>query len=212
MKQVLFLMLFFISFFLEAQNKKKSRAIKDIHHFQANLNKEFKDSTKSPVNAEERKVHVSHNYFDINLNYRIEAKFVRTPNEKPFQMITHSSSHPTYVKYGEAQFTLNGQELKLNIYQPVDLAKFEGYQDYLIIPFTDLTNGNETFSGGRYIDVRIPSGDVILIDFNKAYNPYCAYSKRFSCPVPPPENNLNVKIEAGVKMTKPEAGTSQKKE
>ena len=73
--------------------------------------------------------------------------------------------------------------------------------DHLFLPFTDNTNGVETYGGGRYIDLKIPAGNTINIDFNKAYNPYCAYSDKYSCPIPPPENHLDIEIKAGIKLT-----------
>lgn len=77
------------------------------------------------------------------------------------------------------------------------------YKDYLFFPFTDTTNGNETYDGGRYIDLRIPaSGNEIIIDFNKAYNPFCAYSAGYSCPIVPAENNLDIPITVGVRYYK----------
>ena len=89
--------------------------------------------------------------------------------------------------------------LKLNIYQNHRLRKMEKYRNHLFLPFTDLTNGEETYGGGRYIDLSIPDSDTIIIDFNKAYNPYCAYSSTRSCPIPPRENDLDLKVEAGVR-------------
>jgi uncharacterized protein (DUF1684 family) len=75
----------------------------------------------------------------------------------------------------------------------------EAYVDYLFLPFSDATNGNETYSGGRYIDLRIPTSDSVLIDFNKAYNPYCAYNPKYSCPIVPKQNRLPIPVRAGVK-------------
>ena len=81
----------------------------------------------------------------------------------------------------------------------IDLSKKPGYANYLFVPITDLTNGEETYGGGRYIDLRGPLGKVVELDFNKAYNPYCAYGGKYSCPIPPIENHLGLRIEAGVK-------------
>ena len=80
--------------------------------------------------------------------------------------------------------------------------KEEGYEDYLFLPFLDDTNGEESYGGGRYIDCRIPEGDTIEIDFNKAYNPYCAYNENYSCPIVPRENYLAIEVKAGVKVFK----------
>lgn len=79
------------------------------------------------------------------------------------------------------------------------MRETEEYRDYLFLPYTDLTNAIETYGGGRFMDLLIPSGDTIIIDFNKSYNPSCAYNHAYSCPIPPEENDLNIRITAGVK-------------
>ena len=76
------------------------------------------------------------------------------------------------------------------------------YEDYLFLPFTDKTNGDSSYGGGRYLDLKLPEGDSIIIDFNQAYNPYCAYNDKYSCPVPPKSNNLDIEVLAGVKTFK----------
>ena len=81
----------------------------------------------------------------------------------------------------------------------IDLIKKDGYKDYLFLPFSDLTCGKDSYIGGRYIDMRIPKSNTVLIDFNKAYNPYCAYSYKYSCPIVPLDNDLDIEILAGVK-------------
>ena len=106
----------------------------------------------------------------------------------------------TYIKYGEVYFTIDKKEYKLNVYQSQELLQSADYKDYLFIPFTDATSGNETYEGGRYIDLTIPTGNQVLINFNKAYHPYCAYTDGYNCPVPPQENKLPIKIEAGVRF------------
>lgn len=133
-------------------------------------------------------------FYPLDSNYIVEAKFIRTPDEKPFLMPTTTERLPEYVKYGEAHFTLKDQEFVLNLYKPTELEI-----DYLFLPFTDLTSGDGSYGGGRYLDFEIPEGNNLIIDFNKAYNPYCAYNPRYSCPIPPEENDLQLRIEAGVK-------------
>ena len=102
-------------------------------------------------------------------------------------------------KYGVLKFYILGKDLALYAYQNIDLVKKEAYKDYLFIPFTDLSNGFETYGGGRYIDIQYNGEESIVLDFNKAYNPYCAYSGRWSCPIPPKENHLEIEIKAGVR-------------
>jgi len=117
-------------------------------------------------------------------------------------MNTTTGREPLYVKYGEAHFVFQEKEIVLNIYQNQGLLTQPEYQDYLFLPFTDVTNGASSYAGGRYIDLKIPESETILIDFNTAYNPYCAYNGRYSCPIPPEENHLDLKIIAGVKAYK----------
>ena len=94
---------------------------------------------------------------------------------------------------------IDDKAFKLNVYQNVDLNKKTGYEDYLFLPFSDLTCGKESYIGGRYVDMKIQKGKTWTIDFNKAYNPYCAYNYEYSCPIVPLENDLNIEILAGVK-------------
>ncbi|MEM1134763.1 MAG: DUF1684 domain-containing protein [Bacteroidota bacterium] len=172
----------------------------EVFAFQKELNEEYKNPDESPLSVKERKKFKSHDYFPIDQHYQVQVKFVRASNAVPFKMKTTTDRLPTYEKYGEAVFEISGKSYKLNIYQNHKLRTTEEYKDYLFLPFTDLTNGKETYGGGRYIELSIPSGDTIIIDFNKAYNPYCAYSYKYSCPIPPKENHLNTEILAGVKL------------
>tara|TARA_R100001369_G_scaffold954_4_gene3203 strand:+ start:76042 stop:76644 length:603 start_codon:yes stop_codon:yes gene_type:complete len=200
MKSLLPSLLILISIFtVEAQNSKKIQEIKD---FQQTLNSEFADPEESPLTAEDLKKFKELTFFEIDTNYVIEAEFVRTPSESPFAMPTTTNRTPIYVKYGKAYFKIKGKSYKLNIYQSQDLSTNPEYLDYLFIPFTDESNGHGSYPGGRYIDFKIPTSNRITLDFNKAYNPYCAYSGRYSCPIPPAENNLAVAIPVGVKYFK----------
>lgn len=176
--------------------------IASIKDFQNNLNLEFKNKNESPLTEEDRIKFKSLDFFPIDSTYQIHAKLELEKDAKIFSMPTTTDRLPLYKKYGKATFIIDGKELTLSIYQNQDLIQQPNYKNYLFIPFTDLTNGKETYGGGRYIDLEIPSGDTIVIDFNKAYNPYCAYNSKYSCPIPPKENNLNVSIKAGVKKYK----------
>lgn len=172
---------------------------KEAVKFQRKLNKQYGSVKKSPLKAEDLAVFKGLDFFEVDLAYRVEATFKRTPNEKAFEMKTTTDRLPVYVKYGEVHFKIKGEDFQLNIYQNQALVKKKGYEDYLFIPFTDLTNGEQTYAGGRYIDLRIPKGDKVIIDFNKAYNPYCVYNYKYSCPIPPGDNHLETPILAGVK-------------
>jgi len=167
--------------------------------FQFELNQSYADSLKSPLMKEDLKQFKGLDFFSINEKYIFEATFIRTKKEKPFGMKTTTSRTPLYKKYGELHFEIDGKALKLNVYQNVDLNKKAGYEDFLFLPFSDLTCGKESYIGGRYVDMKIQKGKTWTIDFNKAYNPYCAYNYEYSCPIVPLENDLNIEILAGVK-------------
>ncbi|MFN3968507.1 DUF1684 domain-containing protein [Flavobacterium sp.] len=191
MKKILSLLLLFNVLLLNAQETSKE--------FQDTLNKEYGTREDSPLTDEDFKVFKSLDFFPINEKFIVEAKFIRTSKEKVFKMKTSTTRLPEYVKYGELTFTIDGKPFKLNLYQNIDLTKKEGYEDYLFLPFSDLTCGKESYIGGRYIDMRIPKTNTVTIDFNKAYNPYCAYNHKYSCPIVPLENDLNIEVLAGVK-------------
>ena len=178
----------------------QDKSIQTSEEFQADLNKKFADSTSSPLKSEDLKTFKNLNFFNIDSKYIVEAKLVRTKREKVFKMKTSTDRLPEYKKYGELYFTVNGKDLKLNVYQNIDLIKKKEYKNYLFLPFTDVTCGNDSYTAGRYIDLRIPKSGTIIIDFNKAYNPYCAYNYKYSCPIVPAENNLAIEIKAGVKQ------------
>jgi len=177
---------------------------KDVLKFQNEQNEELKDPETSPLPDRFRKYFESLDFFKANVNYKVEAKFVRTPEAIPFLMPTTTDRKSKEVVYGVLHFSLKGETYQLEVYQNEELMLEEGYEDYLFLPFTDLTNGEETYTGGRYIDLRIPDSTMITLDFNKAYNPLCVYNKKYSCPIVPKVNHLNTSILAGVKDFKKE--------
>ena len=173
--------------------------VDDVKKWQEELNTEYKDKFKSPLSTEDREKFSGHTFYVIDEKYNVKAKLeLRKDN----LLIPFQTSTGKVVKnklYGVLYFKLNDKDHQLNVYQSPDLMKVPGYEDHLFLPFTDVTTGEETYGGGRYIDLKIPIGDEIRIDFNKAYNPYCAYSKNYSCPKVPSENDLGIRIRAGVK-------------
>src|SRR6188474_818049 len=141
-------------------------------------------------------------FFPVAEKYRMNCRFERTLNSPWFRMESSGPIKKNYRVYGIIHFTINDTVLTLNIYQSQDLMTTKQYKDHLFIPFTDATSGEGTYESGRYIDLEIKdiAIDKVLIDFNKAYNPYCAYvSGKYNCPIPPAENRLIVAIRAGEK-------------
>lgn len=177
-------------------------AKQEILAFQKDLNEEYKGK-ESPLTAKDLKKFKKHSFYPVNLAYRVVASLTLSSGSNFEPMKTTTSRLPNYRVYGVAKFTLNGQTHELPIYQGEELMKVAGYEDYLFLPFTDLTNGEDTYEGGRYIGLRIPKeGEPLIIDFNQAYNPYCAYNHKYSCPIVPADNHLEVAVEAGVKLKK----------
>jgi uncharacterized protein (DUF1684 family) len=169
--------------------------------FQKELNQEFSSPKESPLSAEERKTFKTLPYYPVAYRYYVVARLVRDETAQLLPMVTTTARRPLGRKYGDLFFTLDGQPLKLTVYQSPSITGQPDYDDYLLLSFADLTNGHGSYGGGRIIDLRIPAAgsNTILLDFNRAYNPSCAYNPRYSCPVPPPENRLSVAIPAGVR-------------
>lgn len=189
----------FTVFFCLLSCAQKKRPIQGETEFQRELNAEYKDASTSPLKDKDRKNFEGLDFFEVDSNYVVTATLKRTPNSEWFNMKTTTDRVSKERVYGILYFELEGSSYQLNIYQGQELMKKEGYENYLFLPFLDGTNGVESYGGGRYIDTRIPEGDTMVIDFNKAYNPYCAYNDKYSCPIVPRINYLKTRIEAGVK-------------
>ncbi|MBR9855601.1 MAG: DUF1684 domain-containing protein [Algicola sp.] len=183
-----------------------SDLVADILKYQKKQNESFKDPDTSPLPDKYRKDFEGLDFFEPDTSYVVKARFTRTPDAVPFMMPSTTDRQTQEVVYGIAHFALNGKEHKLEVYQSLDLMDDEGFEDYLFLPFLDDTNGGETYGGGRYIDLSIPEndGNTLVIDFNKSYNPYCVYNKKYSCPLVPRQNYLNTMINAGMKNFKKE--------
>ena len=140
-------------------------------------------------------------FFPVNKQYNVTCRFEKIPDSTGFSMKTSAGTQKNYFKYGRLDFTISGTACHLFVYQSQDLMKTERYKDYLFVPFTDLTTGDESYGSGRYLEFYIQDirNNTLELDFNKAYNPYCAYSAGYKCPIPPRENFLNVPIKAGEK-------------
>lgn len=175
----------------------------DLKTFRDGREKEFRNKAESPLLEEDFLSFKGLNYFDTDKKFRVNVEFERTPNENYFQMPTSSGKLRKFVKYGILKFNLNGQNFQLNAYQYDEetLKLFPGDNDLFFVPFRDLTSGKKTYGGGRYIDIRIVKNKKIILDFNLAYNPSCAYGNdKYSCPIPPKENFLQTEIKAGEKL------------
>ncbi len=191
------LLFILLSLCLSAQTEKDNIAA--IKKFQKELNAEYLNPKETPLRGDNLKNFKKHPFFPINLKYRVIANVVKTENPVPFEWPTSSGKFKQYREYGKVRFELDGQYLTLTLYQSLDLMKMDKYKDHLFLPFRDLTNGTDTYGGGKYMDLKIPAGNEIVLDFNQSYQPYCAYNALdYNCPIVPEENKLPIRIEAGV--------------
>ena len=140
-------------------------------------------------------------FFPIDNSYNINCPFEKIHDTVGFDMKTSANTLKHFYKYGKISFTIHDTAAILYIYQGKDLIATEQYKEYLFVPFTDPTNGNDSYGSGRYLEFYMKNikNGRLQVDFNKAYNPYCAYAAGFRCPIPPKENHLPVAIKAGEK-------------
>ncbi len=189
-------------FFVFVGCQSQKRPLKVQSEFQTQQNNFFKDASKSPLKSKDLKSFEGLEFFPIDSLFVVEAQLMRTPNTPFFDMKTTTKRLTKERVFGILSFTINMEPYSLNVYQGAPDVDSEADSDYLFLPFLDATNGTETYGGGRYIDLSIPEGNQLIIDFNKSYNPYCAYNEKYSCPIVPRENYLPLKINAGVKRFK----------
>jgi uncharacterized protein (DUF1684 family) len=163
------------------------------------INLEFSNLETSILTQEDLAHFHGLSFYSVDAEYRVKAKFKKIKNGQPVKMPTTGSRTPSYRPYGTLKFKLKGKKCTLTLYQNAEPNRPE-LKNYLLLAFTDLTSGFDTYGGGRYLDFSINNMyKEVIIDFNYCYNPYCAYSDKYSCVIPPLENHLPIKIEAGVK-------------
>ena len=134
-------------------------------------------------------------YYPESESYAVTASFEPVSRET-VSLGTSSGDEQPYFCVGRATFELSGQPCSLTLYQPT----FETESTRFFVPFKDATSGAETYGAGRYLEATLLSDGHILLDFNYAYHPFCAYSERYRCPLPPAENVLSIPIYAGEKL------------
>ena len=191
----------YLILFFCAQSANAQSYYEHLEQFREKYINNFLTDEHSPLNKKDIK-HLD--FYAIDSTYSVKGNISLTPDAIPFDMATSLGIVKRYVQYGIITFQLSDSTFALSIYQSIKLREQEEYKDYLFVPFNDNTNYTETYGGGRYMDFRktdIVDGNIV-IDFNKAYNPYCAYAAGYACPVPPAENKLNTYIKAGEKQYK----------
>jgi uncharacterized protein (DUF1684 family) len=157
---------------------------------------DFKDNPESPVPADKRAALLPLRYFPIDPSYNVPAALNLADNRPVFEMPTSTGTLRRMQLVGTLQFTFQGQTHSLGAFVPDGTEQIVD----LFVPFADMTTGTETYAAGRYLDLAPTSTGFYTIDFNRAYNPYCAYNATYECPFPPPSNRLKVAIRAGEKL------------
>lgn len=169
--------------------------------YQKNLNKAYFNKKKSPLPPNERAVFKGLHFYEYNKNFIVNATLERLQNQPVFKMPTSGNYKPDYKRFGILHFEINNQKFELEVYQNQSLINKKGFENHLFLPFLDETSGNETYGAGRYLDIEYtPNNTTIILNFNKAYHPYCAYTSGYSCPITPDVNFLNIAVKAGVKL------------
>lgn len=186
-------------FFFSCKSEKDESWYRDTLYARKIMNMEFADPEYSPLPPGAVGSFKGLDFFPISKKYVVEARFEKNPDPEPVVLSTNTGRKPVYIKYGTVYFTLDGKDCSLVLYRDTEISGDPEYSDVLFIPFTDLTTGQESYGGGRYLDIKIPGSDKVILNFNKCYNPYCAYDDRWSCVIPPGENDLPVAVYAGVK-------------
>ena len=199
-----FIFLFFLALIISCNSQDKRPVIGETE-YQQELNASYKDASKSPLKKKDLKQFKGLDFFPIDSTFIVNAKLTKTENAPIFEMATTTDRKPLYKEYGILEFNIKGTNCTLTIYQSQAEAEDEKYKNYLFLPFTDDTSGEDSYGGGRYMDVfttdEKPNGTIEL-NFNNTYNPYCAYNEKYSCPLTPRKNHLDIEIKAGVKVFK----------
>lgn len=196
-KAILLFILTSISFFACAQDDAHK---KEIRAWQQSQNEEFKDPARTPLMAEDRTNFQGHYFFPIDKDYRVTARFESTPKSPVFLLATSKGTEKRYRRLGKLHFNLKEKAITIEAYIPVQGFGMAALSQHVFIPISDQTNGNTTYDAGRYLHIDgVPASKEWVLDFNKLYNPFCAYNANFECPVVPEPNRLDIPIEAGVK-------------
>lgn len=175
----------------------QSNYVDSIQAERARFNQELLQ-TDSVLNADERSLIETLSYFPVDSGWVLTAQFKKKKG-KVFEMPTTTSRKPKYQRIGFLHFKREGEKFKLAVYRNIGLSAPE-YKNYVFVPFKDANAPELTYGGGRYLDLEITEDTkTVVVDFNTAYNPYCVYSYRYSCPITPVENHIKVKVNAGVK-------------
>jgi uncharacterized protein (DUF1684 family) len=189
-----------LSMATEGKNDFIAQQEKAVMEWRKGRNEFFKTHQRSPLTSQEKSAFKGLKYYKFDPHYAFSGeikRYILHINNPDYYatFLTNKGINKRYIRYGKFPFQLNGKEYTLQIYKSI-------LSDTLFIPFKDRTNGKETYEGGRYIDAEILSGYKMVLDFNMAYQPTCAYNEKFICVLPPRENMMEIEIPAGEKNYK----------
>lgn len=182
-----------ILFYTFTDTEVNENYIEELTKFRADKDQFFKESDESPLEKKDNFLKL--NYYPPDLTYRIRASLELIEDTTQLKVRMTGGEEEAFVKYAYASFKLKDKQHKLLLLR----QHSDESDDQLFLPFTDKTNGFETYGGGRYLDIDLPSNKQVILDFNFAYNPFCAYNSNYTCPIPPRENYLDIEIMAGEK-------------
>lgn len=160
----------------------------------------FLTEKESPFSIEQIASFSGLKYYPVNKKFIFKARLVTFDEEQIIKLKTSTERLPEYIVYGYVFFEYRDKEMRLTAYQSIKHQQDSVHGDLLFLPFTDDNSTITTYGGGRYVDFKIPERDIFILDFNKAYNPYCAYNHKWSCVIPPRENALGFAVDAGEKV------------
>ncbi|MEZ4909418.1 MAG: DUF1684 domain-containing protein [Saprospiraceae bacterium] len=162
---------------------------------------EFLTDTRSPLSKNDL---INLDFFEFDGSWQLICTCTEPTSSKVFEMDLYSGKQRPYKVFKVLHCARLQQKFTLELYKSMVQPSNPLYEHYLFLPFKDITNGDMTYGGGRYIDIKDFDivGDSVLIDFNRAYNPWCAYSSGYNCPVPPKANHLDFEVKVGEKAYK----------
>lgn len=190
--------LFASLFYLPAYGQTSVTYKKEIAKYRQHYKQEFLEDKRSPLTAKDTGFL---RFYPVDEQYKVTARITLTPEAEVFDMPTANGKTKQYRQYGLLTFNIKDTAVSLQVLQSLKLLEDPKHKDHLFVPFTDGTTYTETYGGGRYLDLSLQDikNGTIVLDFNKCYNPWCAFGGSYSCPIPPKENRMPVSVKAGEK-------------
>lgn len=171
-----------------------------LQKFRAHKDSFFKSHPQSPLTEEQQETFEGLNYFPPNEAFRFYAELEKYPETPLVMLQTSTGGVQPYIRYGQLRLVIEDQAVSLTVFAEADNEEEAEAAEAFFLPFADALAGKETYGAGRYLEPQKQADGKLVVDFNLAYNPYCAYNERWSCPLTPAENRLKVAVPAGEKL------------